>query len=562
MRLIFRLSMEIPVFGNLLCKYHFMRPILFTSLVFFFFWGCSNSVENNKTQIQTESIPALAVEIPLQEIEDTIKDNNKNSIVPEHVRFEEYDPIPRERYEDVPAPLDEKFTGLEQIYHTFEKKPELFEFDCNTSAEIVAQEGTRILIPENAFVYAYSGLPASGQIDFRVTEYYKMEDILLSKLSCNTPEALLESGGMLYLEAYSGSLPCQVAPGKKLAIEFVGNTASDNMSVFDGKVDADGDIIWDLQYSNFPDPVIYIRNNTIYYGDPTNTLYTACDKMPEFDGGNIEMRFWLNSKLYYPEKARDAEVQGKISASFVVTDSGTIRNIQLENTMGYGCDEAVMEMLGKMPKWKCGFENDVAVDVKIVLPIVFSLDDSEFLFGVSANNTYNQKAKKKRVNDPWFNGSFYNEQTTVFTNANVIDGIVFEPDTFSTTSNANSISYALLYSVKIGWINCDRFIKIEEPKVNYTVSLESDEDVDLTLVFDNYNSVMRGKRTNGSMQFKNVLKDEPVTLFGVKNVDGQFYYCLKKSTTSYIREKEPEFIPATKEELKAIAATLNKSVEI
>ena len=63
-----------------------MRPILFTSLVFFFFWGCSNSVENNKTQIQTESIPALAVEIPLQEIEDTIKDNNKNSIVPEHVR--------------------------------------------------------------------------------------------------------------------------------------------------------------------------------------------------------------------------------------------------------------------------------------------------------------------------------------------------------------------------------------------------------------------------------------------------------------------------------------------
>ena len=102
--------------------------------------------------------------------------------------------------------------------------------------------------------------------------------------------------------------------------------------------------------------------------------------MPEFDGGNIEMRFWLNSKLYYPEKARDAEVQGKISASFVVTDSGTIRNIQLENTLGYGCDEAVMEMLGKMPKWKCGFENDVAVDVKIVLPIVFSLDDSEFLY--------------------------------------------------------------------------------------------------------------------------------------------------------------------------------------
>ncbi|MBK7038549.1 MAG: TonB family protein [Chitinophagales bacterium] len=541
-----------------------MRPILFTSLVFFFFWGCSNSVENNKTQIQTESIPALAVEIPLQEIEDTIKDNNKNSIVPEHVRFEEYDPIPRERYEDVPAPLDEKFTGLEQIYHTFEKKPELFEFDCNTSAEIVAQEGTRILIPENAFVYAYSGLPASGQIDFRVTEYYKMEDILLSKLSCNTPEALLESGGMLYLEAYSGSLPCQVAPGKKLAIEFVGNTASDNMSVFDGKVDADGDIIWDLQYSNFPDPVIYIRNNTIYYGDPTNTLYTACDKMPEFDGGNIDMRIWVNSQLKYPQEAMDAKVEGQIYASFIVTDSGTIRNIQIEKRLGYGCDEKVIEMLNKMPNWKPGFENDIAVDVKIVMPIVFTLDDGDFLFGVNANDMPKQKSEFRDDldDDDWFNGAFYNGKTTIVANTTMIEKLGLPTDTFSQISNATTISNALMYSIKIGWINCDRFIKIEEPKTNYTVALGNDEDVDLTLVFDNYNSVMRGKRSNGLMQFKNVLINEPITLFGIKNIDGQFYYCYKKSTTTDAKEKGLEFIPATKEELKAIAATLNKPVDI
>ena len=44
---------------------------------------------------------------------------------------------------------------------------------------------------------------------------------------------------------------------------------------------------------------------------------------------------------------------------------------------------------------------------------------------------------------------------------------------------------------------------------------------------------MRGKRNYASMQFKNVLKDEPVTLFGIKNVDGQFYYFLKEHNPLY-----------------------------
>ncbi len=539
-----------------------MRSILILILAFILVCGCSDSTKTNHTQIQKEPILTQMPEVSQQLIVDTINDGSKSFIVPEHVRTEVYDTIPREIYKEAPSPIDQQFTGLEEIYNVFEKKTEIFRFECNASTEILAQQGTRIIIPENAFVYESSGMPAIGEIDFRVKEYYKMEDILLSKLSCNTPEALLESGGMIFLEAFAGGLPCNVAPGKQLAIEFAGNTASENMSIFDGKADPDGDIIWELQYSNSPDPVIYAVNNIIYYGDPTNTIYTSCDKMPEFDGGNIDMRIWLNTQLKYPDKARDAQVQGQISASFIVTDSGTIRNIQLENSLGYGCDEAVIEMLNKMPKWNCGFENDVAVDVKIVLPIVFTLDDGEFLFGVSAKDTYNQKTKKKRVNDRWFNGTFYNDEPVIGQNRNVIDGIKFEPDTFSSTSNASVISYALLYSAKLGWINCDRFIEIEEPKINYTVSLGTDEDVDLTIVFDNYNSVMRGKRSYTSVQFKNVLKDEPITVFGIKNVDGQFYYCLKKSTTSFTREKDLEFIPATKEELKAIATTLNKSEEI
>ena len=538
-----------------------MRSILFTPLAFLFVFGCANSNEKEQSQIQQEAIPAPLAEVQQHLVVDTMNDKAKLIIVAEHDRFENYDPIPRERYEDVPAPRDEQFIGLEAIYHAFQKNQETFLFECNAEAEIIGEEGTKIFIPANAFVYKMSGLPARGQIDFRMTEYYKMEDILLSKLSCNTPEALLESGGMLYLEAFAGGLPCEVAPDKKLVREFVNNTPDNNMQIFDGITDTDGNIIWELQYSNSPDPVIYGQNNTKYYGDPTNTLYTACDKMPEFNGGNIDMRIWFNTQLQDPLEARDALVQGTISASFIVTDSGTIRNIQLENTLGYGCDEAVVDMLKKMPNWKPGFENDVAVDVKIELPFVFTLEDEEFLFGVTANDTFNQKRKNTK-RDKWFNGSFYNDQTVNVTKVNNIDCLVPPSDTISRYMNASAISYALLFSINIGWINCDRFIKIEEPKTNYTIALAANEEVDYSIVFDNYNAVMKGQKSIGAMTFKNVLKDEPITIFGIKNVDGQFYYCLKKSITSNAREKDLEFIPATKGELKAIAATLNRAEEI
>jgi len=538
-----------------------MKSILIATLVFYIICGCTDSSKNSNSQVQKVSVPAHFIEQPHLLSADTIKNYTYMSQTPEEIKREKCEPIPELILQNEPSHPDQQFTGLEEIYHAFEKKSENFKFDCISGTQIICEEGTRIIIPENAFVYAMSGLPVKGEIDFRVREYYKMEDILLSKLSCNTTETILETGGMIYLEAYINELPCKLAPDKQLAIEFVGNTTADSMQIFDGEADSEGDIIWELQYSNLPDPVLYDINNLNYFGDPTNKLYTTCGKMPEFKGGNIDMRVWVNSQLKYPQEARDAKVQGQILVSFIVTDSGTIRNIQIEKRLGFGCDEIVVEMLNKMPAWQPGFENDVAVDVKIGLPIAFILDEEEFLFGVSAKDSFVQKGKKKQ-NSTWFNGSFYNDQALTDSNVIMVERALPPADTFSTNSSSFEISYALMYSIKIGWINCDRFINLEEPKTNYTVSLGMDEDIDLTLVFDNYNSVMRGKRSYGSIQFNNVLMNEPVTLFGIKNVDGQFYYCLKRSTTSNTKERNLQFIPATKEELKAIAATLNKPVEI
>ena len=53
-------------------------------------------------------------------------------------------------------------------------------------------------------------------------------------------------------------------------------------------------------------------------------VFTVCEKMPEFPGGQQELMKYLSTKTKYPKEARDAEVMGKVFVRFVVQKDGTI----------------------------------------------------------------------------------------------------------------------------------------------------------------------------------------------------------------------------------------------
>ena len=53
-------------------------------------------------------------------------------------------------------------------------------------------------------------------------------------------------------------------------------------------------------------------------------VFTVCEKMPEFPGGQQEMMKYLSTKTKYPKEARDAEVMGKVFVRFLVQKDGTI----------------------------------------------------------------------------------------------------------------------------------------------------------------------------------------------------------------------------------------------
>lgn len=83
--------------------------------------------------------------------------------------------------------------------------------------QIEGKKGTQVSIPEGAFVHQ-DGSPVKEAVTFKMREFYSKSDFLLAGLTTHSEGQILESGGMLYLEAYSEGKKLKLAEGKTLEV--------------------------------------------------------------------------------------------------------------------------------------------------------------------------------------------------------------------------------------------------------------------------------------------------------------------------------------------------------
>ncbi|MFZ4796868.1 MAG: energy transducer TonB [Bacteroidia bacterium] len=95
-------------------------------------------------------------------------------------------------------------------------------------------------------------------------------------------------------------------------------------------------------------------------------------KMPEFPG---DLYDFLAKEIKYPKSALENGIQGKVTLSFVIDKNGVVNQIEVLGKVGFGCDEEAIRVIKEMPKWKAGEQNNRKVAVKMVLPIVFEVNN-------------------------------------------------------------------------------------------------------------------------------------------------------------------------------------------
>lgn len=104
--------------------------------------------------------------------------------------------------------------------------------------------------------------------------------------------------------------------------------------------------------------------------EPEEDFFTVVEQMPELIGGLAE----LQSNIEYPERARQAGIEGRVYVQFIVNEQGGIENPEVIRGIGGGCDEEALRAV-QQAKFRPGMQRGKPVRVQYSLPIVFRLQN-------------------------------------------------------------------------------------------------------------------------------------------------------------------------------------------
>ena len=97
------------------------------------------------------------------------------------------------------------------------------------------------------------------------------------------------------------------------------------------------------------------------------------DTKPEPEEGLTAWRNFLTENIDYPAEARKSGIEGDVVVSFVVGKSGGITDVRLEERLGSGCDEEVLEAIRSSKSWKPGMKDGKTINTRIKVPITFRM---------------------------------------------------------------------------------------------------------------------------------------------------------------------------------------------
>ncbi len=373
-----------------------------------------------------------------------------------------------------------KYSSKEPNY----KLPQSFLIDNMNDTIIECEDGTKIEIPQNSLIVKETRTKPKGLIKFQVTEYYDVPEMIDANLTTQSGHEILETGGMLYIQAFSDDKECVIKDQFDIGINFRGITENDSMHVFTGIETKDG-VDWELLKTK---PV----------KEQIERDYFIVDNMPTFQGGNVgAFKSYVSVRLRYPVIAQEKGIQGRVLVSFIVDESGRIKNPKIVKSVHPSLDYEILRVLSLTPRWNPGTQKGRIVPVEIMIPFDFVLNS-----GLPIDSTNRQTSK------PDF-GAFVQSDS-------VIQKYEKQNELFKEF---------YLRTNKMGWINCDKFYNYSNKKD--IIILDKASRADYYAIFNGNRSIMRPNSYNIKSKiigFNNIPSNQIVKIIGFKIINDEVYF--------------------------------------
>lgn len=108
-----------------------------------------------------------------------------------------------------------------------------------------------------------------------------------------------------------------------------------------------------------------------------DTIYDFPAILPEFPGGQQALINNLQTNLVYPEDAKELGIEGKVFASFVIFEDGSVQQVSILRGINgnKSCEREALRLIKGMPNWIPGQNgHGQKIKARMKIPVVFRLD--------------------------------------------------------------------------------------------------------------------------------------------------------------------------------------------
>lgn len=102
-------------------------------------------------------------------------------------------------------------------------------------------------------------------------------------------------------------------------------------------------------------------------------IFFIVEEMPEFPGGESELRKFIANNIKYPEVAQQNGIQGRVYVTFVVDKNGEVANARIARGVDQELDREALRVVNSLPQWIPGKQRGKEVNVSYTVPINFAL---------------------------------------------------------------------------------------------------------------------------------------------------------------------------------------------
>ena len=143
----------------------------------------------------------------------------------------------------------------------------------------------------------------------------------------------------------------------------------------------DDDIAVDLDFQSLDDTDVPVSIVEYKYQDVVEEdveeetiQFINVEQKPKFQGGDANgFAKWVNSRLVYPELAKDNGIEGRVTLQFTIDKDGKVQDVKVLSAPDPSLAEEAVRVVSSSPKWEPGRQRDRAVRVSYTFPVVYRL---------------------------------------------------------------------------------------------------------------------------------------------------------------------------------------------